>query len=213
MRVGVLNRGTARASVLKAERAEVELELGDILDTPLPTWNIALAIPRPKGLSRIVSASASFGIRSLILFNAWKVEKSYLSSPRLTQARLREDLLVGLSQGMQCHLPELRFYDRFSSFLTHHAEQLRAEGEQPSRTIVLHPGAEQRMSDAIGAGTTSLYLVFGPDGGFLPREVTSLLDLGAHGVDLGTGPLRTESAVVAALGQVALLRSMGTSRR
>lgn len=203
LRVGVVNQGSCTARVSALSDGRLELQLGPLKSATPSLLRLALAIPRPKALSRILATSASFGVESITLFSAWKVERSYLSSPRLVPERMKQDLLLGMEQGMQCRLPTISIHDRFVDFV----DALSAP--EPSEVrVVLHPGVAAGLDQAGLPPSTRLYLVLGPEGGFIPRELESLQTVGFQMADLGTGPLRTETAVAAALGQVVLLRRL-----
>lgn len=200
LRAAVIGQGGVRATVQLVNENIVELSLGEVVAWPAPVDHLVLAIPRPKALSRMVQATSSFGVASITLINAWKVDKSYLNSPRLTEARLEEDVQLGCEQGRQCHLPRARVVPRFGSFLEHEASLF----SECRRKLVLDPSAPRLLSDVLIASPTtasdSVALVLGPDGGFLERELRSLEEHGYVAARLNVGPLRTEVALAATLG-------------
>jgi RsmE family RNA methyltransferase len=200
LRAGIIDEGPCTAVVQKQEGDGVHLRLSVPSLRPRPTTSLVLALPRPKALSRILSAAASFGLDRIVLINAWRVEKSYFQSPRLAPDRIEEDLLLGMEQGRVCHLPRLLVVRSFGRFLEEH---LPAD---PSSCCVLDPGSQHTMTEAISNSVDAPCLIVGPEGGFIERELDALLDRGCGSAHLGTGPLRTETAVSAALGQLALLR-------
>lgn len=208
LRVGVLGVGPVEAIVRAVEADSVELELGEIRTAPLPRVSIALALPRPKAVSRIVAAAASFGLRHLLLINAWKVDKSYFSSPRLAPERLKEDALLGCEQGACCHPPHIEVVHSFRKFVENIDPALSPGA--PLDRIALHPHAKATLADVLAgqdvptaAGTL---LAFGPEGGFVDAELESLERGSYRLARLETGPLKTEVALAAALGQLLLLR-------
>lgn len=205
LRTGVVGLGSIAAHVEAVGPASVVLSLGEITPTPPPTLHLVLAIPRPKALSRIVQAMSSFGAASITLTNAWKVEKSYLASPRLHPERLREDALVGCEQGRQCHLPTFRILNRLTEFMEHHADTSLSSTSKPFKCL-LHPEAPQTLSaclndpDLKAKHDSETLLAIGPDGGFIPREIETFANAGYEVARLNVGPLRTEVALAAALG-------------
>jgi len=206
LRAGIENVGTCDAEVEGVESDAVTLRLGEVTKRPSPTLHVALAVPRPKGLSRILSSIASFGVSRVTLFNAWRVEKSYFASARLDPKRIREDLLLGAEQGRQSWVPSFQVADTFREFLSDVTSE-----EHPTNTkILFDPSGETDLrsttSEASELAEESTLLVFGPDGGFIAPELQSFDAAGFVRTSLRTGPLRTEVAVAAALGQWALLR-------
>lgn len=202
VRAAVVGQGGAVARVRATSEREVLLEVGDVAAWATPVDHVVLAIPRPKALSRIVQTVSSFGLRSITLINAWKVDKSYLSSPRLHAERLLEDVMLGCEQGQQCHPPVMRILTRFSLFL----EQEHELFTEPCTRVVLHPRTPHLLhtilgeSPGAGSASSSCVLVLGPDGGFLDQEIQGLMDHGYVPARLNVGPLRTEAAAAAALG-------------
>ncbi len=198
LRAAIIGKGAVETQVKALDAESVTLSCGAVTDSPRPSLDVVLAVPRPKGLSRIIQTVTSFGARSITLVNTWKVDKSYLASPRLELERLREDALIGCEQGRQCHLPDFKILSRFTELLQHHdTPEARAR-----QRYVLHPGNSDLLHRSLNApqAVGPFTLFFGPDGGFIQRELDSLAQTGWTQVALDTGPLRTEVAVAAALG-------------
>jgi RsmE family RNA methyltransferase len=161
-------------------------------------------------LSRCVATVASFSVKSLTLINAWRVEKSYFSSKKLRSERLMDDALLGAEQGGHVWSPEIQVVDSFRRYVENIAP---GPGSQAAR-LVLHPGTGMSMTDALH-GTTGegeRFLVFGPEGGFIQTELDSWKTHGWAAVDLGTPILRTEAAIAAGLGQLALIQGARIQR-
>lgn len=201
LRTGVIGLGSILTRVEAVGPSSVLLQVGEITRLAPPTAHLVLAIPRPKALSRIVQCVSSFGAASITLTNTWKVEKSYLASPRLNPERLREDALLGCEQGRQCHPPLIRVFSRLTEFL----EQETSTFSRMTKCI-LHPEAQDVLSSSLskaasqGLDVIDTVLVVGPDGGFIPREIATFEDRGYIATRLNVGPLRTEIAVAAMLG-------------
>jgi 16S rRNA (uracil1498-N3)-methyltransferase len=211
VRAAVVGLGTCDATVETLDSQSVVLSLGEILPAERPRVSVVLALPRPKALSRIVAAASSFGLKRLVLINAWRVERSYFSSPKMAPERLAEDALLGAEQGKQVWLPEITVVPSFRQFV----EDLDPVWfpREGARKMALHPGSALHLGDVLGeripasvAREESLVLGIGPEGGFIDMELQSLKMAGYVLTRLDTGPLRTEIAVAAALGQLCLLR-------
>jgi len=206
IRAGVINEGKCSASVLAIDGDKIDISLGELHPETPPTLSIALALPRPKALSRIVSALASFGVHQIFLINAWRVERSYFSSPRLFPERLKEDLWLGCEQGAQTWLPSIRIVDSFRRFVEDVEPQQFSNATQ---RILFHPGGHLRLNHALkNAESKAALFAFGPEGGFVKEELLSWEKAGYSRVDLGTGPLQTGVAINAAMGQFALLKGI-----
>jgi RsmE family RNA methyltransferase len=184
--VGVAGGKIGRGRVLTMTRDAIEMDVVLDRDPPPPlAITLVLALPRPKVLNRVIAAATSMGIKSIFLINAWRVEKSYWKSPRLSEENLRAQAIAGLEQARDTILPSIelrRFFRRF------------VEDELPSlgRALVAHPGAREACPRAVREPVT---LIVGPEGGFIDEEIASLERAGCEMVSIGERILRVETAV------------------
>lgn len=192
-----------RGQVLASEPDELllDIELEPLPDEPAPArTELALALPRPQGLHRILQAAAVMDVGRIDLFRSYRVEKSYFSSPSLRPEEIRKQLLLGAEQGLRTRLPPVGIHPRLRPLLDDPA--LLRPGELG---LLAHPGGlPLEALTAVGSGLRQV-LVVGPEGGFLPREVEAFVARGFVAVDLGPWVLRTEMAVIAALAQLGML--------
>jgi 16S rRNA (uracil1498-N3)-methyltransferase len=186
----------------RAPSITLRLALVDRAPSPLPI-EIVLAVPRPKVLARVVETLASFAVERIALTNAWRVDKSYLRSPRLAPEALAHAARLGAEQGVTTHLPAITQHDRLMALLD---ERWPAGGASSRVQLIAHPGGvpiEQAVGEHANAPMT---LAIGPEGGWIAREVETFVARGFTAVSLGSAILRVETAVAVALGQLALLR-------
>lgn len=194
--VGIAGGGIGTGEVLRIDREAVELRVTiDAAPPPPLPLTLVLALPRPKVLNRVVAAAASFGVKRLFLINAWKVEKSYWKSPRLSAANLREQSILGLEQARDTILPEIETRRLFRPFV---------EDELPSivgstLALVPHPAASRACPRDAGE---PVVLAIGPEGGFIDLEIASLERAGFLPVSLGPRILRVETALAAAIARL-----------
>jgi RsmE family RNA methyltransferase len=153
---------------------------------------IVLALPRPKVLSRLIGDLTSMGVPRIVFVNAWRVEKSYWSSPALAEGSLLESRVLGLEQARDTALPEVRIERFFQPFL-HDDEGLAALSPAGPR-YVAHPGATNSVPRGV---TEHAVLAIGPEGGWIERELESFRREGFQAIGLGVRPLRVETAVTA----------------
>ena len=113
VRAGVVGGGTGTAEVIADDGAVLTLRLAltEAAAPPLPI-ELVLAVPRPKVLSRTVEIAAAFGVERIALTNAWRVDKSYLSSPRIAPRALAEAARLGAEQGATTHVPPIALHRR-----------------------------------------------------------------------------------------------------
>lgn len=205
VRIGVIGDGVGIATVIEADRTlgRIRLQLGPRKEQPQPTTSLVLALPRPKALSRIVAAMASFAVRHVDLIQTRKVDPAYFSSPRLVPARLEEDALLGLEQGGSVHLPTFAVHRSFSRFVR------SFEAQKSDIRVVFDPSGQRNLLQVLegaDAPSSPVTLAFGPDGGLLAEEVELLSNAEFQPVTLSHSVLRTEVAVAAGLGQLELAR-------
>ncbi len=206
VRAGVLGGGTGTAEVIADDGAALTLRLaiGEPARPPLPV-ELVLAVPRPKVLSRAIEIAAAFGVERIALTNAWRVDKSYLSSPRVRPEALALAARLGAEQGATTHVPAIALHRRLMELLD---GRWPAPAAPPRRKLVAHPGGVP-IEDALGAdGGDPIALAIGPEGGWIAREVETFAARGFAVVSLGDAILRVEAAIAAALGQLVLLRRL-----
>lgn len=196
LRVGLLDGPKGSGRILRIDREALDLDV-DLFENPPPKLrlDLVLALPRPKVLNRVVAAAASLGVARIALVNAWKVEKSYWSSPRMEPANLRQQLILGLEQGRDTVLPELRVERLFRPFV----EDVLPGWIAGSMALTAHPGAAEPCPRGVDGPCV---LAIGPEGGWIDAERASLAAVGFHEVDLGPRILRVETALAALVGRL-----------
>ncbi len=174
-------------------------------------YDLLLAMPRPKCLSRLLPQIAAFGVRRLYLTAAEKVEKSYWGSTRVREEERRGLLLEGLEQAGDTILPEVRLVRRLKPFLEDEIPVLYpsekrffAHPDNPgdahagSRGFSSGPGAWQDFRDDANLSGAGL-LAIGPEGGWSSFEVAMFERLDFRRLSLGERIFRTDTAVVSLL--------------
>lgn len=186
--------GRARIVALDGHTAELQVRLSDPPPPPLDV-TLALALPRPPTLRKVLQQATALGVKRFALFRAERVERSYFSSHGLHAEAIAEDLRLGLEQARDTIVPTVEIHpEHFGRFVR---ERLPALSE--GRTaLVAHPGAPTPCPRTpIGPVT----LIVGPEGGFIPAEAAALAQV-AGAIDLGPRILRVETAVVTLLARL-----------
>ena len=195
VRAGVVGGRIGTAEVLADDGRSLCLRVTADQPAPPPlAVDLVLAVPRPKVLSRVIETCAAFGVRRIELTNAWRVDKSYLRSPRLAEAALAHAARLGAEQGATTHLPAIRLHDRFMAMIDQPFE--------PATKLVAHPGSAfiehvERPLPCV--------LAIGPEGGWIDRELATFAERGFVACSIGTPILRVEAAVSAGLAQLLVL--------
>lgn len=196
LRVGLVGGRLGTATIVGLDRAQLELAV-TLTDEPPPALDItlALAVPRPHSLRKVLQQAAAMGVKRFVLFSCARVEPSFFTASAAQPAAIVEELRLGLEQARDTILPSFEVYPgRFHRFLAERWEAI-ARGT----VLVAHPepGAPECPRALAGPVT----LVVGPEGGFIPAEVERLRALGTL-VGLGPRILRVETAVVALLARL-----------
>ena len=196
LRVGLLNGNLGTGTIVR--QSDDFLEMSITLDTqppePLPLILI-MALPRPKVFRRCIEAVTAMGVKKIFIIQSWRVEKSYWSSPVLSDDSVRDHMLLGLEQACDTMLPSVEIRKRFKPFV---------EDEVPdiikgTLALIAHPHTEKTCPCHIGKPVT---LAVGPEGGFIPYEIGLLQKYGFEPVSLGKRILRVEHAVPALIGRL-----------
>lgn len=203
VRAGIIGGAIGTADVIAIHHDDVTLRFkaSAAPDSRVPV-DLVLAIPRPKVITRTIEIAASFGVGRIELTNAWKVDKSYLGSPRLDPAALALAARFGAEQGATTRIPEIRVHDRLMGLLD---EQFIRPSTAETR-LIMHPHAPP--IEAVVMKAQRSVLAIGPEGGWIDRELDTFVERGFKPVSIGTPILRVEAAVAAALGQLELLHRM-----
>ncbi|HVI04266.1 MAG TPA: 16S rRNA (uracil(1498)-N(3))-methyltransferase, partial [Enhygromyxa sp.] len=97
LKVGLLDEGEGPPApnlgvgeVLRCDREALELrvELGQLPPPPL-SITLALALPRPHTLEKVLQQATALGVKRLLLFHARRVEKSYWDASAIEPAEIR----------------------------------------------------------------------------------------------------------------------------
>lgn len=180
----------------RMEMDEIEMEVLLDRDPPPPLdLTLAIALPRPKVLNRVIAAVTSLGVKRIFLINAWRVEKSYWKSPRMSDENLRMQAIIGLEQARDTVLPRIETRRLFRPFVEDELPGLM----RGTTALVAHPYATEEGPRAVSGPLT---LAIGPEGGFIQKEIDSLTGIGFRAVTIGPRILRVETAISALIGRM-----------
>ena len=187
-------RGTAQVIAVGSEDITLKVTL-DEEPPDAPAIRLAIAMQRPQTFSKVLHIATTMGVKRILFFHSFKVEKSYWQSPRIKSENFRHELIEALEQCGDTTLPQVEFCDKFKEF---YQERLGVFS-QGTQAIFGDPPATAEPADFKKEAVT---LILGPEGGFTDYETQVLRDCGALGVTLGARILRTEYALAALLGKL-----------
>lgn len=186
--------GTGEVTRLDDEALEMRVTLDRDPPPPLPL-TLVLVLPRPKVLNRVLAGATSMGVKRIVLLNAWRVEKSYWKSPKLSDENLLLQRVLGLEQARDTILPSIELRRLFRPFVEDELPALAKD----TLAIVAHPTGTRDCPRDVKQPVT---LAIGPEGGFIAPEIASLERAGFEAVTLGERILRVETAVAALIARL-----------
>lgn len=195
--VGLVNGKIGRGRVLMIDDRAIEMEISLYEDPPHPvSGTLILAMPRPLVFNRLLGHITALGVKKIILLQSKRVEKSYWKSPVLKEENIKAQLTLGLEQAKDTVMPEILCRMKFNPFVGEELPDIL----KGTSAFVAHP---EGALDILPCGVKGAFtLAIGPEGGFLPDEVSEFERAGCKRVSLGDRILRVETAVVAALGRL-----------
>jgi len=203
LRVGLLEGALGRARVVESTDETLVLDCEFGADTPPRALvDLVLAVPRPKSLLKLWPEIAALGVDRVVLLRTWRVGKPYLTARALDPAVYRPLLREGMMQAKTTREPRVSFEPLFKPW----AEDRARDFVGDALALVAHPPASSPLADIRVGPDRRVVLAVGPEGGFLPYEVEALQRAGFAPVSMGERTLRVETAVVALLAQIDLLR-------
>lgn len=205
LRIGMINGKLGRGEIVSINDTAVEIRTQlDREPRHVPNVELILALPRPIMLQRILKQATVLGVRRFHLIRSAKVEKSFFHSPVLQPEKIKSLLLEGLEQAMDTRLPVVIVHHRFKPFVEDVVPQLKGQG------IIAHPGVSATLANVFPGlgGTQKILLAIGPEGGWNNFELECFVKQGFAGFSMGSRILHVDTAVVALLAQLQLLRDL-----
>ncbi|KPK00425.1 MAG: hypothetical protein AMJ60_01480 [Desulfobacterales bacterium SG8_35] len=209
IRAGVINGPVGTGVIVsirgKGRNAEVVLHFtGQEYKPEAPAVDLIIGMVRPIMLKRVLFQVASLGVGRIFLINACRVEKSFFDASLIKDENYRPYLVQGLEQAKDTHLPHVSIHERFRPFIEDFVPTV-AEGYE--RMLVAHPDGAVDLKQIAGNGSKGrTLLAVGPEGGWVDFEIRKFAEHSFVPVSLGRRVLRTDTAVVALLAQLMLLR-------
>lgn len=185
----------ARLSGLRRDSATVTVlnRLADNSESPLQV-TLVQSISRGERMDYTLQKAVELGVTRIVPVTSTRtVVKLDRRRAEKRMAHWRGVVQHAAEQSGRCRLPRI---DEVLTLADWSDAELAAPKAPPC--FVLHPH-EARALARMDRPDKSLVIIAGPEGGFDTREITRLLDAGAHKVSLGPRILRTETAAVCAL--------------
>ena len=210
IRVGLLDGPLGVATVVSL--SDDALELSCFFDSGRPDpplFDLVVAVPRPKSLRKLLPDVVALGVGRIVLLRTWRVQTQYLSTRVLDPLQYRPLLHEGLMQGRRTIEPNVSIEPLFKPFVEDRLDCVFAASDVK---LVAHVAADLSIADVAVGPRDRVVGVIGPEGGLLPYEVMMFEAHGFRAVRLGPSPLRVETACVALMAQIELLREQSVRR-
>ncbi len=193
VKAGILGGNLGKAEILECSKHEALLRFTE-LSTPPPEkkkLRFVIALPRPQSFKKCLHFIASAGIPEVHFIQTARVEKSYWNSAAMQEEQIRQELLLGLQQGVDTILPELSFHPSFRAW--------KGNPMPPGKRLIAHPLNAQPCPYAV---KEEIFAAIGPEGGFIPAETEAFREMGFTCVELGSYILRVEFALAYMTGRL-----------
>ncbi|EED34915.1 RNA methyltransferase, RsmE family [Luminiphilus syltensis NOR5-1B] len=196
LKVGLVDGNMGTGTITAIDTGEVLMQVA-LSESPPPRhpYDIALALPRPKMLRRVLRTVAEFGVGTLHLIHSWRVEKSYWQSPLLQTGNIQRALQAGLERSGDTRMPKVHQHRRFRPFI----EDILPALISDRAGVIVHPGSEPVL--AADQTDHKALILIGPEGGFIPFEVELACQQGVSVRSLGRRILSVDTALNTVLGR------------
>ncbi|MDU0368848.1 16S rRNA (uracil(1498)-N(3))-methyltransferase [Hymenobacter endophyticus] len=192
-RGGVFSAEVADANPKRCQLRVVQAQL-----IPPRSYQIHLAVAPTKNLDRmewLVEKATEVGVDTITFLRCARSERRELKLDRLEKIAIS-----ALKQSGQAWLPQLTELMDFNRFLPTVA---------PETTFIAHLEEGERTALArVAADGEVCCILIGPEGDFTPQEIEAAFTLGIRPVTLGASRLRTETAALAAVHTVHVVREI-----
>jgi RsmE family RNA methyltransferase len=169
------------------------------LEPPPPRMRLrmAVAFARPIQLKRIFRDLSSMGVEVVDLVGTEMGERSYRDTKMLNDGGARAALVEGAIQARDTQVPVLSIYDKLENWLVE-----RPWEKTESRRIPLLFAMDNVRAEGsffhLSPTSRPLVIAVGPERGWSDRERDMFEKAGFVRMSMGSRPLRTETACVAA---------------
>ena len=189
------HRLAARATGGAGKLAEFEiLEVArDSREDAGPRLCLACAVVKGKHFEWVVEKAVELGAHRLLPL---RTDRGVIEPGKGRRARWEVLMRAALKQSGRCLMPSIEDPQDLTAALASCRGQRLIYGAAPDE--IPSAGPVPDVGEALPGADLALFI--GPEGGWSPAELSSLVEAGAERLDLGPFTLRTETAAVVGLG-------------
>lgn len=168
----------------------------------VPPVTVVQALPKSDRAELAIELATEVGADRFVAWSAARCVARW-DGPRIDKGLRRWGAVARAAAGQsrRAHIPEVDGVVSTAAL----AARIRAEVASGAVVLILEASAQARLTDLALAGTSSLLLVAGPEGGITDDELAALTGAGAVAVRLAPTVLRTSTAATVALGALGVL--------
>ncbi len=181
------------AEITEAGKKYAMVRILNTISTPEPPARLHIAIAPTKQIERLewfLEKATEIGIQEITPLLCRRSERTTIRHDRLEKI-----LVSAMKQSLQSRLPHLNALTPFKQCVQRATESRRLIAWCPETAL---PPLKTQLH-----GVADTLILIGPEGDFAPEEVTLAENCGFSGVSLGPTRLRTETAGLVAVMQVA----------
>lgn len=176
------------ATITTANASQCTFQIDKSTPSPLPAWDIHIAIAPTKNADRIewfVEKAVELGVQAITLIECDNSERTYQKTERLTKVAVS-----AMKQSLKAWLPEIHGLVKIDTLISSVAAK--------QRFIAYVDQSNPSHLQTVASANQSYLVLIGPEGDFSHRELASAMEHGFKKVSLGQSRLRTETAGIAA---------------
>lgn len=179
-----------RGKIISVHLDRVEFELGAaIAQSQGAEITVAISIFKFDRMEWAIEKCTELGVARIVPVVAGRTEKHLASAAPKRVERWRRIAQQAAEQSRQVSGPEIAEPIKFK-------ELLAVTGE--TRIVLSEVEQDVLLKDAIPQAANSVLLAFGPEGGWMDKELAAFRESGWASASLGNTILRAETAVIAA---------------
>ncbi|MCB1142060.1 MAG: RNA methyltransferase [Leptospiraceae bacterium] len=154
------------------------------------------SLQRPQTIKKLLFLCGMYGIRKIVFYPLQKNEKSYLNSSIWEEEEIHKHFLLGMEQGKNIYLPELKLLKSFKKSLD----------DYKKINFFLNPESEHFLDPRHRfSESTEFSIILGPEPGYTNSELDFFKNLNTEEIKISNFILRSEHALQQILSQIEFL--------
>ena len=200
IKICFIDKGIGRGCItsIKNDHIKISTKESPFLKKNEPWCDLLIGLSRPQTCKKVLELGTSLGVNSFEFVKAKLSEKSYGQSKLFQNEAYNEFILNGLSQSAT-------FYKRPSLTLSSKINLDKVKNR--TQKIVLSPYTKKSLNSVKLNFSEPLTVAIGPERGWTKDELDHFRNNGFFEVSLSPSILRVETATVAILSQLELLKN------